>query len=101
MKRKSVFYFILWAVFIKLATFFSIASEVAMYFRTREHQASQILTSCQRFLVLVVLPFVLIPLLSLSCYYAKKERNRVIKIITICLLVHHLLSLIGLLLGML
>ena len=96
--KKAKFFFILWVVFILLGSIFSAAYEALNFFKLDFVIQAQPYTNFQIFLLLIYVPLCLIPLLGASCFYAIKEKNLKIKIASICLIVHHIICMIAVLL---
>ena len=94
--NKSKFWFILWVVFISLGSVASAAHKLFCSLKS-EVPIQSPYTDFQLFLLLCYVPLCLIPLLGISCCYATIERNKKIKIASICLIIHHFVCVIAVL----
>ncbi|MBR4016488.1 MAG: hypothetical protein IKK11_01570 [Oscillospiraceae bacterium] len=99
--KKARFWFILWGVSLTIGSLFSAVHKLISLSKNGFVFQSLPYTDFQTFLLLVFLPFCLIPMLATSCYYAIKEKNTAIKIATICLIVQHLICTIAVLIQVL
>ena len=95
--KKSKLWFILWIVSISLGSAASAAYEIFYFFENGVALHTPPYTDFQKFQLLVFLPLCLIPILGISCRYAIIEKNKKIKIASICLIIHHLVCVIAVL----
>lgn len=100
-KNRATFWFVLWIISVSVGSLFSAVCEIFNYFKTDFLLKIPLYTDYQIILLLVFLPLCLIPLLCASCYYAVKEKQRTIKLVSICLIVHHAICVIAVLLQLL
>ena len=100
-KSRAIFWFALWIVFISAGTIFSAVNEVLVFQQNGYFKETPPYSDYQIFLLLVYLPLCLVPMLSMACYYATKEKNRIIKICSVCALVHHVICVTAVLLQVL
>ena len=96
-KHRSVLFFILWGVFLVVGSAFSAICEVLFFFENGVRLEYPPLADYQRFLLLFYVPFVLVPMLATSCYYATKEKIKWIKIVSLCLMIQHFLCAVAVL----
>ncbi len=101
MKNKSKIWFILWGIALLLGSLFSAACKVLGYFKKGVVLQTLPYADYQLFLLLIYLPLCLIPLLGASHYYAVKEKNKPIKLATMCLIIHHIICIVAVLLQIL
>jgi len=92
-KKRSVLWLIVWGIALVLSTYIFTFYRIYNYFLTGVYinAAKPMLT-----VLFLCLCCVLLPSLSLSLYCAYKDKNKVIKVVAICLIVHHLLCIISL-----
>lgn len=86
--NRAVFWFIAWVVAIALGTL------VSMMFQFSDLFATGVLPKAppiRNYILLGYMPFVLIPLLGISCHYAIEERRKGIRIASILLMAHHII----------
>ena len=89
--KKAKFWFILWIVAISLGSVVSAVYELSNTLKNGFIQQTPLYTDFQKFLLLIYLPFCLIPMLGVSYRYAVLEKNKKIKIASICFLIHHII----------
>ena len=92
--KKSILYMILWGSLLQVGTMCSIACQGIEGLRNGAFFNNSIIVYYKEILMLLFAPFVLIPLLGMACYHSIKEKIKVIKIVSICLLTHHALCVI-------
>lgn len=91
---KAKFYFIIYWILMIIGTKYSLYRERS-YFKTHgEYFQYPPYADYQQFLLFVYLPFLCIPLLCLTVYYAGKENKKKTRIAAILLLIHHVLFII-------
>lgn len=100
-KHRSVLWFILWGVFIVIGLAFSGVSEVLYYFKNGVHFVYPPYADYQIFLLLFYAPFILVPMLGASCYYATMEKIKWIKIVSIVMIIQHIFCIVAFLIEML
>lgn len=98
--KKSTFWFVLWFALIAVGTIFSAVIEISKYLDLGILLETPPYAKYQMLLLLVFLPFVLMPLLCSSCYYAIKERNKKIVVASVCFIIHHIICIIAVVLQM-
>lgn len=94
-KKKSVFWFVVWAVLLIAGSLYSGIREISYYFKTGTYLEHPPFADYQIFLFFVFLPFFLIPALCLSHHYARKEKSKAIRIATIFLIIQHAICLVA------
>ena len=97
MRKRSTFWFLLWIVFIGIGSVFSAVSKYSSFFLNGIPLDVPPFTDFQLLTLLLFTPFVLIPLLCITWYYANKEKNKWLKITSFCLLLHHIICVIAVL----
>lgn len=97
MKKKATFWLILWVVLIVIGSAITAVEQVVTFLQTGVNLAEQPYTELRLFLLLIYLPFVLLPLLCVSQFYAVKEKNKTVRIATLCLIIHHVISAVAVL----
>lgn len=81
--------------FIVLGTWFAKVYELVAALNQDGLAQALLYSDHEMLLIFAFLPTCLIPFLGLSLYYANKEKNKVIKIASVCLLVHHIICLVA------
>ena len=95
MKKKAAFYFVLWVVFLLIVSLISATMLILSYLQTGRTTYT-LYIDYQKSLLLLLTPICLVPMLCCSCYYAIKEKNKKIKIASMCLIIQHITCLIAL-----
>lgn len=94
MKKKSVFWFLVWAVLFCVCGFYSNFREISYYLQNGTHLEYPPYADYQ-IVLLFVLIFILIPMLCVSHYYARKEKNKAIKIASMLILIQNVICLVA------
>ena len=97
MKKKAVVYFVLWVIVLLLGTVFSKIYSLIQILEPGLPPTVPPYQTYHLFLILGVGTCVLLPLLGLACYHAFKEKNKPIKILSICLIIQHLICILAVL----
>lgn len=101
MKRKrAIIFFVLWIVLGITGTIFSAVKEISLELNSGISITPPPFADYQLVLLLGFVPLVLIPLLVASCYFAVREENKVIKTLSICFLIHHIIAVVAVLVQM-
>lgn len=95
--KKSEFWFVLWIVIASIGTIASGVYQLVNSLKSGFIIQTLPYTDFQKILLLIFVPVCLIPLLAASCHYATIEKNKAIKITSICFLVHHIICVIAVL----
>lgn len=95
--NKAKFWLVLWIVAISIGTIISALCNAIYLFKYGVALKTPPFATYQLALLLIFLPFCLIPLLSASYYYANKENNKKIKIASVCLILHHIICVLAVL----
>lgn len=99
--KKSTVTFILWAVLLIAGSAFSAVCQLLLHSQVEGLPGFISNGYYQTVLVLICVPFILVPLLAVSFYHARKEANKPIKIASVCILIHHIICVFGALVKML
>ena len=98
MKNRAKFWLVLWIILISIGSIFSAVCAVWNYLKNGVLLQTFPYANYQIFLLLGFLPVCLIPVLCMSYYYAIKEKNKKIKIASMCFIIHHTICVIAVLL---
>lgn len=94
-KQRAGILFLLWFIFVGIGSALSAVSKYHSILISDTSLEILPFTDFQLFLLLLLAPLVLLPLLCASYYYAKKEQNKKIKIVSLCLIMHHIICIIA------
>lgn len=100
-KSKAIIWFVLWGISIAIGTVFSAACNISALLKNGNSLITIPYADYQIFLLLIFLPFILLPMLCMSYYYAIKEKKKKIMIASLCLAFHHVFCVIAVLLQVL
>ena len=93
--KKSIIWFIIWGILLLIGFGIATASEIAYILKTGMAPVYPPYKAHQLFLLFLYLPLAVIPPIYLSFYYSTKENIKSLKIITLCILIQHIIVLIG------
>lgn len=88
-KSKAKICLILWLILLV------VGSVISGYIQLNYSKDPGFIQYIKNFLLLVYSPVLLIPPLGATFYYAVKEKSKTLKVISLCLLFHHILCVVG------
>ena len=97
--KKSIVWFIVWVILMLIGFGVAMVSEIAYILKVGAAPVYPPYIAHQVFLLFLYLPLAIIPPICLSFYYSVKEKVKPLKIITLCILIQHIIVLIGAILG--